>query len=550
MFIDTRQLESGSIIETTVCIVGGGVAGIAMALELDKQGIDTCVLESGGFKPGNRTRDLYRGESIGLPYSFADGCRSRYLGGSSNCWGGWNHPLDPWDFEQRDWIPYSGWPFGIDELMPFYLRTHELLRLGPYNYDPAYWEKAIGRPDVRRMPLPGDKVRDLMAQFSTPTPSMPANFGTLFGQELKHSKNIRVFLHANAVNIDTDSSAKIVSRIEVATLTGCKISVVAQRFVLATGGIENPRLLLSANKTQASKIQKEGLGNGNDLVGRFFMEHPRVLSGSVNFTSEWSRNKFYDIKYHDLSPNVSAGGVQVAAKLALSERVLKEERLLNTRVWFSSTFAGEYTPAARALYRCKQAYLERDQPGWKLSDELRTMLMNPLDTLNFAFTRRIKLQSLVREVKLQIICEPNPDPDSRVTLSPTETDELGMPRVQVNWRLGNQVRRTFDRTLQIVADELRRSGAAEVTLDAPIEGGDWPESFEREGTWHHMGTTRMHDSPKEGVVDRNCKVHGISNLYIAGSSVFPTAGANLPTMTIIALALRLSDHIAGQLKKF
>ena len=137
MFIDTRTVEHNTVIETTVCIIGGGVAGITLALEMSRAGVDTCMLESGGFGPDDETRDLYRGENVGLPYSFADGSRSRYFGGSSNCWGGWCRPLDPWDFEKRDWIPHSGWPFGLEELAPYYARTHELLKLGPQNFDPA-----------------------------------------------------------------------------------------------------------------------------------------------------------------------------------------------------------------------------------------------------------------------------------------------------------------------------------------------------------------------------------------------------------------------------
>jgi len=138
-----------------------------------------------------------------------------------------------------------------------------------------------------------------------------------------------------------------------------------------------------------------------------------------------------------------------------------------------------------------------------------------------------------------------PDPDSRVTLSADKRDRFGMPRVKVEWRLGEQVKRTFDRTFAGLAKELQLARVADVELDAPLEGRAWPEKLE--GTWHHMGTTRMHDSPREGVVDRNCKVHGISNLYVGGSSVFPTVGANFPTITIAALALRLAGHLARQL---
>lgn len=538
MFIDTRRVEENAVVDTTVCIIGGGVAGITLAMELDKQGIDVCVLESGGFNPDDETRDLYRGEDVGeWRYNFADGSRSRFLGGSSNCWGGWCRPLDPWDFEKRDWVPNSGWPFGLDELMPYYARTHKLLKLGPNNFDPDFWERSIGRADVRRMPLVSGKVRDTISQFSP-----PARFGKMYREVLRRSDRIRVFLYANATHIDTDRPARTVSRIQVATLSGRKMQVSAKTYVLATGGIENARLLLASNK-----VQPGGLGNGNDLVGRFFMDHPRLFSGNIRFNKEWSRNKLSDVKYHYQNTTVSAHGTCIAHQFALTPEVLQQEGLLNARVWFSSIFPGEGSEGAQALFRCKQALLQKEQADWKLSKDIMTMMMNPLDTMGYGYTRLFQPRWLIKGVKFQIIVEPEPNPDSRVMLSPTQKDQLGMSRVRVDWRLGSQAKRTFDRTLAIMAEDMRASGVAQsVELDPALEGKSWPSDLE--GTWHHMGTTRMHDSPKQGVVDRDCKVHGMANLYIAGSSLFPTSGANFPTITLAALAFRLSEQIAKELR--
>ncbi len=537
MFIDTRRVEQGTVIQTTVCIIGGGVAGITLAMELEKKGIDVCLLESGGFAPDSGTRDLYRGEDVGeWRYNFADGSRSRFLGGSSNCWGGWCRPLDPWDFEKRDWIAHSGWPFGLDELTPYYDRTHALLKLGPNNFEPDFWERSIGRPDVRRMPLVTGKVRDTISQFSP-----PARFGKMYREALKRSQRIRVFLYANAVNIDTDNPATNVTRIQVATLTGRHMQVTATQYVLATGGIENARLLLASNK-----VQPCGLGNGNDLVGRFFMDHPRLFSGSIHFAAQWARNKLSDVKYHYMNAAVAAHGTHIAHQFALTPEVLEQEGLLNARVWFSSIFPGEGSEGAQALFRIKQALLKKNQEDWSLTRDVLTMIAHPLDTLGYGYTRLFQPRWLIRGVKFQLIVEPEPNPDSRVMLSPSQKDRLGMSRVRVDWRLTSKVQRTFDRTLAIMADEMHRSGVARVELDPPIEGGKWPSDIE--GTWHHMGTTRMHDSPKQGVVDRNCKVHGLSNLFVAGSSVFPTAGANFPTITLAALAFRLSEHLASELR--
>ncbi|SNS74095.1 Choline dehydrogenase [Noviherbaspirillum humi] len=537
MFIDTRRVEEGTVVESAVCIIGGGVAGITLAMELDKQGIDVCLLESGGFAPDDDTRDLCRGEDVGeWRYNFADGSRSRFLGGSSNCWGGWCRPLDPWDFEKRDWIDHSGWPFGLEEMLPYYARTHELLKLGPNNFDPEFWEKSIGRPDVRRIPLVTGKVRDTISQFSP-----PARFGKMYRETLKRSQRIRVFLYANVVNIDSDRSARTVTRVQVATLSGRRMDVKARTFILATGGIENARLLLASNK-----VQSAGLGNGNDLVGRFFMDHPRLFSGSIKFTREWSRNKLPDVKYHYQNAAVAAHGTCVAHQFALTPEVMQEEGILNARAWFCSVFPGEGSEGAQALFRCKQALSQKEQAGWSMWRDALTMAMHPLDTIGYGYTRLFQPRWLIRGVKFQIIVEPEPNRDSRVMLSPDQKDQLGMNRVRVDWRLTSKVQRTFDRTLAILADDMRKSGVASVELDEPIEGKKWPADLE--GTWHHMGTTRMHDSPKEGVVDRDCKVHGMSNLYIAGSSVFPTSGANFPTITLAALAFRLSEHVTKELR--
>ncbi len=534
MFVDARQVEQNTTIRTTVCIVGAGVAGITLALQMQRMGIDACVLESGGYKPDEDTRDLYRGENAGLPYTFADGCRSRYLGGSSNCWGGWCRPLDPWDLERRDWVPHSGWPFGLDELRPYYARTHELLRLGPDNFEPDWWEQAIGRADVKRLPLSGHSIRDTISQFSP-----PARFGKLYREMLAAASRVKVFLYANVTAIETDAGAGAVTHLSVATLCGKRFRVVAQRFVLAAGGIENARLMLASNRASQA-----GLGNAHDLVGRYFMDHPRLMSGWVHFSKAWSRNKLYDIKYHYQNPTVSAHGTRISSQFALRPEVLARERLLNARVWFFSMFYGEGSAGAEALIRAKQAMLRKDQPGYRLGRDLLTMATHPVDTVGFGLTRLLQPRALIAGVRMQAIVEAAPDPDSRVTLS-AQRDRLGMPRVRVDWRVGSLVQRTFDRSFALLAEELERTGVARVTLDPPTEGQPWPTSLE--GTWHHMGTTRMHDSPRQGVVDRNCRVHGIGNLYVAGSSVFPTVGANFPTITIAALALRLSEHLARTL---
>lgn len=538
MFIDTRQVSDGKALIVTVCVIGGGVAGLTIARELERAGVDTCVLESGGFEPDDANRDLYRGTSTGVDYQFADGCRARFLGGSSNCWGGWSRPLDAWDFEERDWIPHSGWPFGLNEMTPYYARTHELLKLGPINFEPHYWEQAIARKDVRRLPLGGGDVRDTISQFSP-----PVRFGKHYRQELKLARHMRVFLYANVTELVPDPLGMRIKQVRVQTLNGKGMTVAARLFVLASGGIENARLLLASNR-----VFSQGIGNQHDLVGRYFMDHPRMVVGQVEFKPQWSRNKLYDIKYHYMNKAVAAHGQHIASQLALTPQAMQRERVLNARVCFCSEFPGEGSEGAKALFRVKQAFLKKDQPGHTLRGDVMTMAREPVNTFLYGFTRLVHPRFLIRNVGFQLIIEPLPDPESRVSLSTTQRDALGMPRVNVCWKLDPLVRRTADRTLALISQTLQQNDIAQVSALPSIEKSGWPATFEPEGTWHHMGTTRMHDDERKGVVNRDCKVHGYTNFYIAGSSVFPTAGANFPTITIAALALRLATHMVAELK--
>jgi choline dehydrogenase-like flavoprotein len=536
MFIDTRELGQNATIEAEVCIVGAGAAGITLALELERRGVAATVLESGGLEPDDASKDLYVGRNSGLPYTFGEGSRSRFLGGSSNCWGGWCRRLDAWDFERRAWVPDSGWPIQRADLEPFYDEAHRLLKLGPLDFDPAFWERAIGRDDVRRYPLASARIADTISQFSP-----PVRFGIDYRDDLARSTRIKVYLYANVVDIEARADADAVARLQVRTLSGASATVRARCYVLACGGIENARLLLASNRARPA-----GLGNAHDLVGRYFMDHPRLMFGSVELAEGWRRNKLYDSKFHYLNTAVSAHGTCIASQFALSPAVQREERLLNSRVWFQSMFPGEGTEAVQALIRCKMRLTKKDESGHRLVRDLVAIAANPWDAARFAAARVFQPRSLITDVKLQAIVEPAPDRESRVTLAP-DRDALGMPRVDVHWRLGEMVTRTFNRTIEIFAEELERAGIARVRRDAPLVAGRWPGTLE--GTWHHMGTTRMHDSPREGVVDRHCRVHGFANFFVAGSSVFPTVGANFPTYTLVALACRLAARLEQEVKK-
>ncbi|MBX3236641.1 MAG: GMC family oxidoreductase [Nitrospiraceae bacterium] len=537
MFIDAREVEFGAVIKSDVCIVGGGIAGLTLARELDRRGIDTCLLESGGLSPDRAIRDLSRGENVGVPYEVAEGSRSRYLGGGTNAWDGRCQPLDDQDFRIRDWVPNSGWPIGPDDLKPHYDQAQTALGLGPNSYDLRSWVDRLARADVRRLPLPAGRVTDSLSQFSS-----PESFGSLYHRALDRAAHLRVFLYATVVEIETDPAAVAARRAIVFSLKGRKMTVTARIFVLAAGAIENARILLASNKTR-----RAGLGNSYDLVGRYFMDHPSVLAGEVRFVDGWKNNRLYDERFNRCDPDVAVEGVSFAGYCHLASDLQREERLLNSSIWFSSVYVGEHPAVTNALEGLRRRVVDGEGPRERLTDLLTRLASHPKEALQTLLARWLGVRQKVSRVHLRALVEPVPDAESRVTLS-EEQDELGTARVRVRWRLDALAQRTLDRTCAIFAEELERAGVAKVTLGPKLEGKDWQSQIDFASNQHQMGTTRMHDSPRAGVVDRYGLVHGMRNLYVAGGSVFPTAGAGPPSLTVVALALRMADRLIDELK--
>ncbi|MDA2917048.1 GMC family oxidoreductase [Nitrospinae bacterium AH_259_B05_G02_I21] len=519
MLIDARSLPKDKVIETEVCIVGAGAAGIALAREFVGQEFRVCLLESGSLGFEEDTQALYKGENIGLPYFPLHRCRLRFFGGSTNHWDGWCRPLDAIDFETRDWIPHSGWPFSKSHLGPFYERAQSICQLGPFTYDVKFWENPKKSP---RLPFKDGRVITKIYQRSPPT-----KFGEVYRNEIIHADNISTYLYTNVVDIETNNTAQTVTRVRTATLEGNKFWVLAKLFILATGGIENARLLLLSNK-----VQSTGLGNQNDLVGRFFMEHPAMFSG-VFLPSD---------------PHLPLGlyhmvqGKRTIGALTLAEGVLRREKMVNisatlipvTRLgYYYKTSSRGVTSFRHNLRATRQGGAPDD--FWK---HLRNVLVDTDDVATAIHGKTLNPNFLA--IRLYNHIETTPNPKSRVTLS-DERDRLGQNRARLDWRLSAIDKRSMRRAHEIIGQELGRAGLGRLKVELGEDDTTWPSSLK--GLSHHMGTTRMHVDPNKGVVDENCKVHGISNLFIAGSSVFPTSGPNTPTLTIVALAVRLADHV-------
>jgi choline dehydrogenase-like flavoprotein len=496
MLEDARSVPAGTVIDTAVCVIGAGPAGIALARALDSAGLRTCLLESGGFEPDRETQSLYEGVNSGTilrehePYLSRS--RIRAFGGTTVLWWGWCIPLREIDFEEREWIPHSGWPFSRAVLDPYYSRAASLFEIEPF-------EGGGSVPPDRPPLLEGsDEIQTDLFHIS------PVFVGTRYRDELVRSENVTIYLHANVVDLQADTNASKVESVRVACLDGNRFTVRARRFVLAAGGIENARLLLASGS-----VQKDGLGNDHGLVGRFFADHPHLDAGHM-VVSDADR----DMSLYEFLPDRKQAQMGF---LSLTDRAMREHGLPSLRVWLRPVEPEALPNLSRAVGR-SVAHLDARAGG--------------------AAPRDGAGPPALRFFGLNVCCDTTPNPENRVTLI-DDRDALGNRRVKLEWRIDPEDNRSVRRSMALLGRELGRTSRGRVRL-LISEEAPWPDALPAA---HHMGTTRMHRDPQHGVVDENGRVHGLANLYAAGGSVFPTGGYANPTLTIVALALRLADHL-------
>jgi choline dehydrogenase-like flavoprotein len=497
-----RRLDEvgGAPIDAPVLVLGAGPAGITVARELAAAGQRCVVAESGERGPSAAASDLDLGEVVGLPLLFEDvdlgtrGVRMRALGGSSQHWTGMCRPLDPIDLRPRAWRPGSGWPIGPEDLAPWYRRAEASLALRVDGWDAAAWHAAAGTT----APLPGERLVPVPFQFSP-----PVRFGEVHGDELAASDLVDVLLDATAVDLVVDGGGRRVASVVLRSRTGSTVVVDAPRaVVVATGGLEVPRLLLASRS-----VDPAGVANRSGLVGTGFMEHPHRWAGRAHVLDDPAL-ALYGLG----APPGAAPPSALWLGWSPSAAVQEAESLAHGSVLL---WAGGGRGAAAASPTPEAA---------------------ATGVLLGASSGRA-----VREVSLTMRVEQLPVAGSTVRLG-SATDALGMPRLVLDWRVDPEVDRTMRRMLELLAQELGASGLGRVEVDP---GGNPLAAVPIEVGSHPMGTARMHDDPALGVVDADLRCHDVENLFVVGSAVFPTGGHANPTLTIVALAHRLGAHLAG-----
>lgn len=515
MHIDTRTLDSGSIIEGDICIIGTGAAGLSIAQEWEGSGKKVILLEAGGFEFDQAIQDLYSGNSVGQKYYPLNSCRLHYFGGTTGIWGGYCSPMDEIDFRKRDWIEDSGWPIGLSDLKPFYDRAKSILDLHDTSYQLDFWKKQY--PSYEELPFHSDAIVSKMWQFSPPT-----RFGKKYKDLVTESNNIHLYTYAVVSGIKADKDGGSIHEVEIKNHTQRAHTVRAKYFVLACGAIENARVLLASND-----IHQNGLGNNHDNVGRYFMEHIEVKSAEL-----W----FKDILPVDLYL-FSRDKTKARAEIGLSSSKQESKRILNATASFMSLpKARKIQPAIERWSVEKDGKMKRIKPSyWQKLKKTFNFEENNQPAIDYAY-------------QLYTRMEQAPNRESRVFLS-SESDKLGIPYANLDWKLSEIDKNSLREFYKVIGVELGIANLGRLKLlEFLCDEADnsWPE-FTTPGN-HRMGTTRMHSDPKKGVVDVNCKVHDIKNLFVAGASCFPTGGAVNSTFTLVALSLRLSDHIKSEME--
>jgi choline dehydrogenase-like flavoprotein len=542
MIIRSSDLTTDAALDAGICIIGAGAAGITLACELDGHNTKIVVLESGGLKPDSALTDDYRG-SADSPHPDPTQFRRAAFGGTTSLWGGRCVAFDPIDFERRDYIPRSGWPISYPELARHYPRAMTYCDAGEFDFTATgSLERAV--PTIGGFDGGGVILDDCIERYSLPT-----DFGKRYRRRIERSSNVTVLLNSRCVRLVKHSGDDRIEAVEFVDPAGKHRLVRARAFVLATGGIEVPRLLM------CSDPEGSGLGNRNDLVGRFYSCHFEDTCGRV--VPNGAAVAFDFEKTRD--------GVYCRRRLRFSDAAQHEHRLLNTifRLHFPPySDAAHGSSVMSIIYLLKstllpeyRAILQHNAQNATYSPallHLRNVLGGLPQLSKFSFDWLFRIQLARRKLPYTLVanadgsyplefnCEQTPLESSRVTLG-DGVDRHGLRRVHIAWRMCDADVEAAERAFAVLRDVMSRSGNCRLEYDeeqlrerirrvAPIGG-------------HHIGTARMAATEREGVVDAQCAVFGLPNLYVASAAAFPTSSYANPTLTIVALAIRLAAHL-------
>lgn len=540
MILDETQLESGSTIHADVIIIGAGAAGIPLAMELTSQGRRVLVIESGHLTTKHAPVDLSQGSVLDPRHGPLDQYRSRAFGGTTTVWGGRCAPLDALDFQHRSHLNISGWPLQYEDIARYYTRAHEYLELGEFQY-------STPPPNVNVVSLPSFRS-DQFWRYSPPT-----NLGKNYYHYFENSDHTDLLLRTTCVQLKLSEYENSIDHCVLRTLDGKEFRGHAKYIVLAGGGLEVTRLLM-VSKTQA---HPNGLGNSSGALGRYYASH---LAGSIG-PFKWIGPKRLDgLRYEK-----SLDGVYIRRALSLRTETQIDSQLINIRFIVSPPPLSDPShkdSVLSAAFLSKRFILRLIPPEYDGAfghsgataltlahlQNVATGIPRLANFLPSWISKRVlakrKLPSMEPQTEstfyLHFDAEQTPLWDSRITLD-ASCDRLEMPKLIVDWKVSPKDIDSIATSCRLLIKELQEQDIA--TYGGVVNSlGSAIESHLGVGS-HHIGTARMSIHQEHGVVDENCKVFGISNLYVSSSATFPTTGVANPTLTIVALSLKIGETI-------
>lgn len=542
------QLETVRTGPATTCVIGSGPIGLALAADLARCGRQVVVLESGTSAPDPQITGLSGAQIDPARHDDMAIATSRQIGGTSNLWGGRALPFDPVDFAPRDWIP-ARWPITYDEMAAWLPAAVQATTSGKPVYTEPLGDDAIGRAFTR-----GDSTfrADVLERWVNRQQAQ-----VVHADVIAESNHLQLVPCATVTGLNFAENGRVASIDVRDSLSGKLRTLEVGTLVVAAGGLETTRLLLAAQREAPDRF-----GGLHGPLGRYYQGHLVGEIADLHFAQPEYASAF-DFR-------VDQHGSYVRRRIVASDALQHQERLLNCAFWpvvprighaehGSAILSMIYLvmrmgPVARLVVaeKIRQMSLTADDsplPGHVLN-LLRGAPAAAVFGVNFLrqrFDRRTRLPGLfVRNARgiygLSYHSEQTPDPESRVTLT-NETDRLGLPRLAIDLRFCADDAASTIRQHVLLGQWLQRAGIGQLHYrDAPEDRAAAVLAQARHGT-HQVGTARMALSRHDGVVDRNCTTFDSPNLHLATTAILPTSGQANPTLTAVALALRLADRL-------
>ena len=519
-----------------VCVAGGGPVGLAAALELSRRGIRTLLIEAG---PKRSKRPEHNETGFDIEddiHHAADRLTSATgLGGTSERWGGQCVELDDIDFEERDYVPHSGWPIDHEKISPYYQRARAVL------------SSNVGgeRPDP-------DPEPDGEFPISRETWTRIRNTASANRAEIAASKNLFVALDARVKALAYDPVEGRLNSMAIACRGG-SYTVCADHYVLACGGRGNTRLLLNLQVAYPQLF-----GGSDGPLGRFYRGHVAGQIAQIEFATREHAERYLFKR--------TSTGTFVCNRFQPAPKVQRALELPNIAFWPTNRRAafGEPDPALSLLYLWNSRKAVVHKATWGEADRARyynvlhKVLRNPVGATRSALglVRQkysaaepyLMLRMSDMRYGLRYHGEQIPSSSSRAFLKP-EQDADGQFKLEVSFRyLPQDIRGTLHAHLALDS-WLKDRKMGKLIFDVAPEKLEEHIVGQAKDGYHQIGLTKMGVNRNHAVVNQNCRVIDIANLYIAGSSVFPTSGQANPTLPAVALAIRLAEHLTAETRR-